>query len=228
MTLEVLYEDNHCLVVNKPAGMLTQADRTGDESIVDLAAHYLRVRYHKLGNVYVGLIHRLDRPTSGVLLLAKTSKAASRLSEEFRGGKVRKVYWAVVEGIPDPPEGTWIDHLEKDRSQNKVRILQNPEGPKARRAQVSYKVLHQGRNSSLVELVPATGRGHQLRVQLADRGHPIVGDRKYGASSRLEALDGRPRIALHAHALTFNHPTRKEAISIVAPVPAEWPACTPR
>jgi 23S rRNA pseudouridine1911/1915/1917 synthase len=220
MTPEILYEDNHCLVVNKPAGMLSQGDETGAPSLVAWAAEYLKVRYNKPGKVYVGLIHRLDQPTSGAVLLARTSKAAGRLSDQFRKGEVAKVYWAIVEGRVDEPEGEWIDYLEKDRDANRVRVVEEGVG---KIAKASWKVLRVGPAVTKLELRPSTGRSHQLRVQLAGRGTPIVGDRKYGASRLLRAEDGEYRIALHARELSFTHPTRGEGISILAPVPADWP-----
>jgi 23S rRNA pseudouridine1911/1915/1917 synthase len=226
MKIDVLYEDNHCLAVNKPSGLLSQGDATGDPSLVSWARDYLKARYGKPGNVYVGLVHRLDRPTSGAVLLARTSKAASRLSDQFRSGKIKKTYWAIVEGQPEPPEGEWVDFLEKDRRLNQVRLIDEPtrEGQTAR---VHYRVVQCGGGFSKLELRPATGRSHQLRVQLAGRGLPIVGDRKYGAATILEAEDGQRRIALHARELSFTHPTREEVISIVAPVPADWPESAP-
>lgn len=222
MTLDVLYEDNHCLVVNKPAGLPSQADESGDDSLVDLAGRYLKDRYAKPGNVYVGLAHRLDRPTSGVLLLARTSKAAGRLSSQFREGAVEKTYWAIVEGVPTAEEGVWTDRLEKDRRTNQSRALEDSEAG-GKEAEVAYRVLRRGPGATTLELRPRTGRSHQLRVQLASRGLPIVGDLRYGAKRRLEASDGGSRIALHARSLRFIHPTRGEAISVDAPVPADWP-----
>jgi 23S rRNA pseudouridine1911/1915/1917 synthase len=226
MPVEILYEDNHCLAVNKPAGLLSQGDETGDPSLVSWAKDDLKARYHKPGNVYVGLVHRLDRPTSGVVLLARTSKAASRLAEQFRSGQVIKVYWAIVEGEPAEPEGQWLDLLEKDRRANRVRVREEEDGA-GREARVEYRILRRGGGFSKLEMRPTTGRSHQLRVQLAERGLPIVGDRKYGAATVLEAEDGHRRVALHARELTFRHPTRGEAISIVAPVPADWPESSP-
>jgi 23S rRNA pseudouridine1911/1915/1917 synthase len=222
MNLDVLFEDNHCLAVNKPAGLLSQGDASGDSSLVDLATHYLKSRYQKPGNVYLGLLHRLDRPTSGVVLLAKTSKAAGRLSEQFRQGTISKLYWAVVEGTPRDQEGEWVDLLEKDVRHNRSEVALR-ESPSSKEARVAFRVVGQSKRFAQLELEPATGRSHQLRVQLARRGLPIVGDRKYGATTRLNALDGHARIALHAHRLTFTHPTRNEVISVVAPSPADWP-----
>jgi 23S rRNA pseudouridine1911/1915/1917 synthase len=221
--LDVLYEDNHCLAVDKAAGLLTQGDATGDPSLLDEARAYLKARYQKPGNVFVGLVHRLDRPTSGVVLLARTSKAAGRLSAQFRAGTVGKVYWAVVEGTPPQESGEWADTLWKDEAKNLVQVV--PDGtPDGQPARLSFRVLGQAGKSTLLELRPITGRSHQLRVQLASRGLPIVGDRKYGACSSLAASDGGPRVALHAKSLTFTHPTRPEAISVSAPVPTDWPS----
>jgi 23S rRNA pseudouridine1911/1915/1917 synthase len=222
MKVEILYEDNHCLVVNKPAGLLSQGDETGDSSLDSWARRYLKEKYQKPGNVYVGLVHRLDRPTSGVVLLARTSKAAARLAEQFRRGTITKLYWALVEGEPDEPEGLWIDTLEKNRSANRVLVIEDPQQG-GQSAQVAYRVLERLRGRTKLELRPATGRSHQLRVQLASRGMPILGDRKYGATTVLEAEDGRRRIALHAREIRFTHPTREEVLSIVAPLPVDWP-----
>ncbi|MDR3637569.1 MAG: RluA family pseudouridine synthase [Isosphaeraceae bacterium] len=219
----VLAEDNHCLALDKPAGLLTQGDATGEPTLVDWARVYLKTEYAKQGNVYVGLVHRLDRPTSGVVLLARTSKAAARLSQQFREGSVEKVYWAVVEGRCPDDEGEWTDTLSKDERRNVVEIVAK-ETQGSREARLSFRVLGRSERTSTLELRPITGRSHQLRVQLAARGLPIVGDRKYGAKTALPAEDGGFRVALHARALTFTHPTRKEAISVVAPVPADWPS----
>lgn len=220
--LEILLEDNHCLAINKPAGLLSQGDASGDPSVVDLAGDYLRSAYGKPGNVYVGLVHRLDRPTSGVLLIARTSKAAARLSDQFRGGHAAKTYIAVAEGCWPDDSGEWDDWLVKDERTNVVSIT-TPDREDARRAQLSYRVIGRDPRSVTFELRPSTGRGHQLRVQLASRGLPIVGDRKYGASSILKAMDGHPRIALHARMLKIKHPTRSEILTIEAPFPADWP-----
>jgi 23S rRNA pseudouridine1911/1915/1917 synthase len=221
--LAILHEDNHCLAVDKPAGLLSQGDATGDPSVVEEARAYLKATYAKPGNVYVGLVHRLDRPTSGVLLLARTSKGAARLSEQFRSGRVTKTYLAVVEGIWPDDSGEWEDWLLKDERTNVVHPVSTGTLG-AHRANVSYRVVDRRAGSLTIELRPTTGRGHQLRVQLASRGLPIVGDRKYGARSTLMALDGRPRIALHARELRFKHPTRPEHLAIAAPIPADWPS----
>lgn len=220
--LDVLYEDNHCLAVNKPAGLLTQGDSTGEPTLIDAARAYLKVKYAKPGNVYVGLVHRLDRPTSGVVLLARTSKGASRLSEQFREGTVEKVYWAIVEGRCPSESGEWHDSLRKDESRNVVEVVRSGM-PGSHDAALAFRVLEQGPNASWLEVRPVTGRSHQIRVQLASRGLPILGDRKYGARSVVNALDGHPRVALHARQLTFSHPTGRGAISVTAEVPADWP-----
>jgi 23S rRNA pseudouridine1911/1915/1917 synthase len=226
MKIDVLYEDNHCLVVNKPAGVLSQAAAAGDPCLVSWAGDYLKARYHKPGRVYIGLVHRLDRPTSGAIVLARTSKAASRLSGQFRSGRVDKMYWAIVEGRPELPEGHWDDILQKHRRLNRVRLVADP-GSYGRVCQVNYRVVKSGGGFCKLELHPASGRSHQLRVQLAGRGLPILGDRKYGAKQLLMAEDGNRRIALHARKLRFEHPTREELISIVAPVPGDWPESVP-
>ncbi len=222
MTLDVLYEDNHCLAVNKPAGVPSQADKSGAETLVDLAGRYLKQRYGKPGNVYVGLVHRLDRPTSGVVLLARTSKAAGRLSAQLRAGAFEKVYWAIVEGAPSEDEGIWTDRLEKDCRANRTRTLADSEGG-GKEARVAFRVLERWPDATLLELRPSTGRSHQLRVQLASRGMPIRGDARYGARSRVAAMDGGGRIALHARSLRFTHPTHRGVIEVQAPVPADWP-----
>ena len=218
MDPEILLEDNHCLAVNKPAGLLSQGDETGEPTLVDWATADLKARYQKPGNVYVGLVHRLDRPVSGVVLLAKTSKAAARLSVQFREGTVAKVYRVVVEGIVREDEGEWSDSLRKDRGRNVVEVAEG-----GQEARLAFRVLTRGPKLSALELRPTTGRGHQLRVQLASRGYPILGDRKYGAKSLIRAADGGHRIALHARSLTFKHPTKEEVLSVEAPDPADWP-----
>jgi 23S rRNA pseudouridine1911/1915/1917 synthase len=220
--IEILLEDNHCLAVNKPAGLLSQGDSTGDSSVVDEVRAYLKTTYVKPGNVFVGLVHRLDRPTSGVVLLARTSKGAARLSEQFRDGLVQKTYLAVAEGSWPEESGEWEDWLVKNEQTNVVSTAR-PGSAGAQLARVAFRVIGRSRGLVTLELRPTTGRGHQLRVQLASRGLPIVGDRKYGATSHLTALDGHPRIALHARELRFKHPTRAEHLAIEAPLPSDWP-----
>lgn len=219
----ILFEDNHCLVIDKPAGLPSQPDESGDDAATDLMRADLKRRYNKPGDAFIGLVHRLDRPTSGVLALAKTSKAGDRLAAQFREGTVRKIYRAVVEGRPDREVGEWNDFLLKDERRNVTSVVPTHIHPDAREARVEYRVLESVRGLTTIELRPRTGRSHQLRVQLASRGLPIVGDRKYGASTSLIALDNLPRIALHAANLTFKHPTRAEVLSVSAQLPADWP-----
>ena len=217
----ILYEDNHCLAIDKPAGLLSQGDITGDVSAVDLARAYLRERYNKPGNVYIGLVHRLDRPVSGVLLLAKTSKAAARLTAQFRDRTVEKGYFAVVEGRPKVQSGIWTDRLWKDPASNRVTVT--ADSSRGVEASLAYEVVEVQGAIACIRLRPSTGRGHQLRVQLASRRLPILGDGKYGSSLLIKALDGGRRIALHASVLSFNHPTLPQRIEITSPLPADWP-----
>lgn len=207
----VLYEDNHLLALLKPAGTLTLGDETGDRTMVDIAAEYLRVKYNKPGNVFVGVVHRLDRPVSGVLLLARTSKAASRLSEQFRSGAVRKVYDAVVSGNVSPPRQELVNWLIKDHRTNRVKAVS--EGATgARRSVLTYHVLSFASGRTQLQVEPVTGRSHQIRVQLANEGYPIIGDVKYGSPHRLGG-----RILLHARTLEFDHPTQKHRVTVSSP-----------
>ena len=216
--LEILYEDNHLLAVNKPAGLLCQADASGDTTLVETAKAYLKSRYGKPGNVFVGLVHRLDRPVAGAMVLARTSKAAARLSAAFRAGRVEKIYRAVVAGSPPDPQGRLTHHLKKISREHRSRLVP-PEAPGAKRASLDYRVLERRVGASLIEVALHTGRSHQIRVQLAAVGCPILGDQKYGVGT---ALTGRG-IALYAWRLSFDHPTRPERIRIEAPAPAGWP-----
>jgi 23S rRNA pseudouridine1911/1915/1917 synthase len=220
--LRVLFEDNHCLAVLKPAGVLTMGDRTGDVSLVDLAREYLRQKYDKPGNVFVGVVHRLDRPVSGVLLFARTSKAAARLSEQFRKHTVRKVYHCVVEGRPTESSGELVDWLAKDESQNRSRVargsgVRGQGSEEEKLSRLNFRCLKSAGSLSLLEIELLTGRSHQIRVQLSSRGLPICGDAKYGSKTKLDGW-----LALHAAALTFEHPTQHEPITVTAPHPTEW------
>ena len=214
--LEILYEDNHCLAVYNPAGAAS-AHFQGDEETIDRAVKaYLKQKHQKPGNVFLGVVHRLDKPVSGVLLFARTSKAAARLAEQFREGTVEKVYWAVVEGELERNAGSLEDWLRKDSRAGRVEVVE-PHEPGARQALLHYQCRASHGGLSWLEVRPQTGRTHQLRVQLAHHGHPIYGDAKYGSVQ----LFGRA-IGLHARALTFLHPVRYEPITLTADVPRNW------
>jgi RluA family pseudouridine synthase len=210
--MRVIYEDNHLLVVNKPAGQLVQGDQTGRPTLLDEVKDWLRLKYDKPGNVFLGLVHRLDRPASGVVVLARTSKAAARLSEEIRLRKPRKIYWAQVEGKTDE-SGSWVDYLVRDEYTSRVGSA--TEGQEAR---LSFERTHSFDDITGVEIVLETGRHHQIRVQFAHRGHPIVGDRRYGSARTF----GEGTIALHAREMRIRHPTRKEEMRFVADPGEEW------
>ncbi|NIM19704.1 MAG: RNA pseudouridine synthase [Candidatus Latescibacteria bacterium] len=214
--MNILYEDNHLLGIVKDAGLLIQGDRTGDITLLDLARDYVKRKYKKPGNVFLGLVHRLDRPVSGVVFFARTSKAASRLSNEFRLRQVEKVYWAVVEGELRERTGSLESHLGRSKKRSH-RAKGSSAGAKP--AILCYRLLSTRKGLSLVEVRPSTGRHHQIRVQLSDAGYPIVGDVKYGAS---EALSAR-QIALHGVALSVKHPVKEEIITIQAPPPEDFP-----
>lgn len=219
MKLDVLYEDNHLLAVCKPAGLLVQADRSGDKTLLDAAGSYLKHKYDKPGRVFLGLVHRLDRNVSGVVLLARTSKAASRLSGQFRDGTVDKVYQAVVTGRPRQSEGelrSWLS--SKGDAQGVTRAKDEP-FPGARESLLRYLVLDSAGDLSRVEVKPLTGRRHQIRAQFALAGHPLLGDIKYGSRRRLA---GR-RLALHALSLTVSHPVGGNKLTLTAPLPEDWP-----
>lgn len=213
--LPFLFEDNHVLVVNKPSGLLSQADLTGDLDVLTVVKHILKQRDQKPGNVYLGLVHRLDRPVSGAMILAKTSKSASRLSEALRQRTLHKVYWAIVEGTPEPREALLENRLRKDPRQKRSFIAVPPEGKLAR---LGYRVLRSGPSSSLLEVELLTGLHHQIRVQLSHIGHPILGDRKYGAAAPFEA----GVIALHARRLRFDHPVQRKPIEVEAELPRHF------
>lgn len=221
----VLYEDNHCLGVIKRAGELSQGDRTGDASLLDLCKAYIKEQYGKPGDVFLGLVHRLDRPVSGAMLFARTSKAAARLSEQFRKRSVEKIYRSVVEGVMPEMSGTLVHYLTGDKK--RLKVTAHPQKrPGAKRAELRYTVLGVEGNRSLVEVQLITGAKHQIRAQLSAVGCPIVGDKKYDkrqSPAVFEPLmDGRA-IALHAWRLTVSHPTQKEPLALCAPLPEYWP-----
>jgi 23S rRNA pseudouridine1911/1915/1917 synthase len=215
-TLEVLYEDNHLLVVNKPAGLPTMGVSAERPSLLALAKEYVKQRYHKPGSVYLGIVSRLDAPVTGVVLLARTSKAARRLTEQFRDRAVEKVYWALVEGTMRPVHGHFEDWVAPDPRHRQMHIV-GPSMPGAVPARLSYRVLGSPPGASLLEVTLETGRKHQIRLQLADRGHPILGDRKYGSAHPWPA-----GIALHARRLVVTHPVMGGAIAFEASPPESW------
>lgn len=214
--LEILYEDNHCLAVFKPSGVLSTHFEGREETLDRHVKRYLREKYCKPGNVFLGVVHRLDRPVSGVLLFARTSKAAARLAEQFRQGTVEKVYWAVVEGEVPRQAGSLEDWLRKDREVGRVLVVE-PKTTGARQALLHYQRKGSHGDLTWLEVRPQTGRTHQLRVQLAHHGHPIYGDAKYGS-----VYSFGKAIALHARTLTFLHPVRYEPITLTADVPRQW------
>jgi 23S rRNA pseudouridine1911/1915/1917 synthase len=220
----ILYEDNHLLIVNKPNALLSQPDHTGEPDIFHLCKAYLKERYQKPGEAYLGLIHRLDRSVSGITIFAKTSKAAARLAEQFRTRAVTKIYRAIVEGSPAPEEGRLIDLLFKEERTKTARRARA--GETGQRAELSYRTLGSSRIKdgvvSIVEIELYTGRFHQIRFQMASIGHPIYGDRKYGAHHT-----SRFGIALHAYRIAIIHPVRKSPLEIICEPPEWWPISTP-
>lgn len=214
--IEILYEDNHLLAVIKPGGLLVQGDRTGDDTALAMAKRYIRDKYNKPGNVFIGLVHRIDRPVSGVVLFARTSKAASRLARQFHDRVAEKTYLAVTTGRLNKDNGELVAFLERDHKRS--RAVSQP-GPDSKKAVLEYRVLDRGGGRSLVEVVPRTGRHHQIRVQLAGISHPIVGDIKYGA---VEPLADKT-IALHAAVLAVFHPVGNEPVRFEAPPPDTGP-----
>ena len=214
--IEILHEDNHTIVVNKRPSDIVQGDKTGDEPLPEKVKQYLKEKYNKPGNVFCGVVHRLDRPTSGALVFARTSKALSRLNEQFRDKSTRKMYWAVVETMPDKKEGQLIGFLKKNEKQNKSYVSET-EVAGSKKAVLAYKWLASSDKYHLLEVELDTGRHHQIRCQLANIGCIIKGDLKYGA--KRSNKDGS--IHLHARTLEFNHPTTHEVIKVTAPVPDE-------
>ena len=213
-SLHVLYEDNHLLVVNKPAGLLVQGDRTGDRTLIDLCKDYVKEKYNKPGAVFMGLVHRLDRPVSGVVVMAKTSKALERMNKLFRDNKVQKTYWAIVKKHPPKKRDTLTHWLVKDEQRNVTTAHDKPVDG-AKKAVLHYRVLGKLNEHFLLEVKPVTGRPHQISVQLASMDSPIRGDIKYGFSKPNQRGD----INLHARKLYFVHPVKKEGFDVTASVP---------
>ena len=222
--MEVLYEDNHIIAVNKTCNEIVQGDKTGDTPLSETVKAYIKDKYNKPGEVFLGVTHRLDRPTSGVVLFARTSKALTRLNEMFKSHEqIQKTYWAIVQGAPKVPEARLENWLVRNEAQNKSYIAK-PGAKEAKQAILSYKTLVKGDHYTLLEVNLETGRHHQIRCQLAAIGCPIKGDLKYGA--KRSNPDGG--ICLHARKIEFIHPVKKENICITAPVPddALWRALT--
>ena len=214
--LNVLYVDNHLIAVHKPAGLLTQTDHTADESLVDQTRQWVKKEYNKPSDIFLGLTHRLDRNVSGVVLFARTSKAASRLSKQFREGVPKKYYKAIVIGKLKEERATLVNYLRKEKSL-KATVFPR-ETPFSKHSKLSYEVIDSLEKNSLVEITLSTGRFHQIRAQMAFIGHPIMGDVKYGAPDHLPNQE----IALYACKLVFNHPISSEEIALTAPEPKNW------
>ena len=214
--MKVVYEDNHIIIVNKSSGEIVQGDKTGDKPLSDIVKEYIKEKYNKPGNVFLGVVHRLDRPVSGLVVFAKTSKALSRLNDMFRTGDVHKTYWAITKRSEIAPEGTLTDWLTRNERQNKS-YAHAKEVPGAKKAVLKYKVHSVSDNYMLLEVTLLTGRHHQIRCQLAHMGCPIKGDLKYGAPR--SNPDGS--ISLHSRRVEFLHPVSKEPICVEAEVPAD-------
>lgn len=221
--MTVVYEDNHIIIVNKTASEIVQGDKTGDVPLSETVKQYLKEKYHKPGNVFIGVTHRLDRPVSGLVVFAKTSKALSRLNEMFKNSEVKKTYWAIVKQTPAETEGELVNYLVRNEKQNKSYAY-DTERPGSKKAVLHYRLIARSDNYSLLEVDLKTGRHHQIRCQLAKMGCPIKGDLKYGFPR--SNPDGS--ISLHARRVRFVHPVSKELIDVVAPVPSDnlWHSLT--
>lgn len=221
--LQVLYEDNHIIIVNKRAGDIVQGDKTGDQPLSDVVKEYIKDKYNKPGNVYLGVTHRLDRPTTGIVVFAKTSKVLPRMNKLFSDKKVNKTYWAVVKEKPENEKDTLIHWLKKNPKNNKSTAY-NHEIKDSKKAILHYEVIQHLNNYFLLEVNLETGRHHQIRCQLASIGSPIKGDLKYG----FDRSNKDASIHLHSRKIDFVHPVSKEQITVVAPTPKDpiWDACT--
>lgn len=220
--LQVIYEDNHIIIVNKRAGDIVQGDKTGDTPLSDVVKDYIKLKYNKPGNVYLGVVHRLDRPTTGIVMFAKTSKALPRLNKLFAEKLANKTYWAIVKQIPESPQDTLIHWLKKNPKNNKSTAYIK-EIIDSKKAILHYKTLKVLDNYILLEIELETGRHHQIRCQLANIGSPIKGDLKYG----FDRSNKDASISLHARRLQFIHPVSKDYIDVSAPLPNDpiWKAC---
>ena len=220
--LEILFEDNHLIIVNKKVGDIVQGDKTGDKPLSEIVKEYIKDKYKKPGNVFLGVVHRLDRPTTGIVIFAKTSKALERMNKMLREKRIQKTYWALVEGCPDPSQATLEHYLRKNPKNNKSTAF-TKESKESKKAILHYDTLLQLDNYTLLEINLETGRHHQIRCQLSVSGYPIKGDLKYG-SKRSNQNGG---IHLHAIKIEFNHPVKKELLSVEAPLPNDplWEIC---
>jgi len=220
--LQVLFEDNHIIVINKRVGDIVQGDKTGDKPLSEVVKSYIKKQYNKPGNVYLGVVHRLDRPTSGIVIFARTSKALSRLNQALREKSIQKTYWAIVKHTPEKEADTLIDYLIKNPKNNKSTAY-STEKSGSKKAILHYKVHKTFDNYSLLEIDLETGRHHQIRVQLAKIGSPIKGDLKYG----FDRSNKNGGIHLHAQKIAFTHPVSKELIELKAPTPDDviWDLC---
>ncbi|MFD2917888.1 RluA family pseudouridine synthase [Psychroserpens luteus] len=220
--LQVIYEDNHIIIVNKRAGDIVQGDKTGDKPLSDVVKEYIKDKYNKPGNVYLGVVHRLDRPTTGIVMFAKTSKALPRLNKLFAEKKANKTYWAIVKNAPDKPNDTLINWLKKNPKNNKSTAYPK-EITESKKAILHYKTLKALDNYFLLEIELETGRHHQIRVQLSNISSPIKGDLKYG----FDRSNKDASISLHARRLQFTHPVSKDVIDVLADLPDDpiWKAC---
>ncbi|CEI74247.1 RluA family pseudouridine synthase [Romboutsia hominis] len=216
--IKVIYEDNHLLVVEKPVNILSQGDDTNDKDMVNLLKQYVKEKYNKPGNVYIGLVHRLDRPVGGVMVFAKTSKAASRLSDQVRTKTLKKTYRAVIHGTMNKESDTLKDYLYKNKKTNMVSVVKK-DHKEAKNAELSYKTLSTKGKFSLVEIDLKTGRPHQIRVQFSSRKHPLFGDQRYGQDVNKVGQ----QIALWSHKIEIDHPTTKERMEFVCEPPQEHP-----
>ena len=216
--VKVIYEDNHLLVVEKPVNILSQGDDTNDKDMVNLLKSYVKEKYDKPGNVFIGLVHRLDRPVGGVMVFAKTSKAASRLSEQVRNKSFKKTYRAVIHGNMNKNEDTLKDYLYKNKKTNMVSVV-NKNHKEAKNAELDYKTLQSKNNFSLVEIDLKTGRPHQIRVQFSSRKHPLFGDQRYGQNLNKVGQ----QIALWSYKIEITHPTTKEPMEFICEPPKEYP-----
>ncbi len=213
---QIIYEDNHLLVVDKPAGLVSQGASADQPSLGNQAKHYLKIKYQKPGNVYLGIVSRLDKLTTGVIVLARTSKAAARLNRDFKNRKVRKTYQTLVERVELPAEQTLTDYMRKNEGDRKMEICRS-ETKHAQKAVLHFRSLNQYKSAAHLEIKLETGRKHQIRLQLSNCGAPVLGDRKYGSKQNFS-----PGIALHSSILTLQHPTTKEQLTFEAPLPATW------